>query len=97
MAGGYAEAPGAEAGTAPLAPGDHCGFAVGHGGRKSTSKARDRFGYCLGASRPGKVGMPLLPPSARDRGGDNLLKQCPWCLREARSGGDRSAEDTIAR
>ena len=69
-----AEAPGAEAGTAPLAPGDDCAFAVGRGGRREISRASDRFGYCCGASRPGKVGMRRLPPSAREGDDDSLLK-----------------------
>ena len=39
------------------------------------SRVHDRFGYCCGASRPGKVGMPRCRRPAREGDDDSLLKQ----------------------
>ena len=70
---GMTEAPGAETGTAPLAPGDDCAFAVGHGGRRKISRAATAS--VTDVELPTReVERPRLPPSAREEDNDSLLK-----------------------
>ena len=59
MPGVHAEAPGAGAGTAPLAPGGNCAFAVGRGERESFSEAWTASVTALAPPDQGKSGCPF--------------------------------------